>query len=247
MGALAHPHRLEIVDALALGDASPGELMRLTGMASSLLAHHVAALEAAGAITRRTSDADARRSYLSLAWDEPIVAAVAHGALAHGAVAHGALAHSAMASDVATHGSRHDGELRHARTPRVVFVCRGNSARSQLAAAIAAHAGLDAASAGTKPASSINPLAIEALAAKGLSPLDTQPRHTSEVLRAGDVVIAVCDHAHASLGAGRVALHWSIPSPSGTDITEFSRAFDDLESRIIRLRAALGAGHLTAA
>lgn len=248
LGALAHPHRLQIVDALALGDASPGELMHTTGMTSSLLAHHVAALETAGALRRRRSDADARRSYLSLAWDEPIVAAVA--------------SHAAGSPDVAQlapPSRRPPREL----AGRIVFVCKGNSARSQLAAAIAAREGLNAASAGTAPAARIHPFALEVLERQGLAAFASQPRALNEVLTQGDIVVTVCDHAHATLGPASVALHWSMPSPASASqaaaassrdypapagpspaaphLEPFIRAFDDLEPRITRLGAALGA------
>ena len=84
--ALAEPHRLAIVDALALGDLSPGELGERTGQSSNLLAHHLGVLESAGLVRRRRSDGDGRRSYLTLAWENPIVAATAgHGVAPHGA------------------------------------------------------------------------------------------------------------------------------------------------------------------
>jgi ArsR family transcriptional regulator, arsenate/arsenite/antimonite-responsive transcriptional repressor / arsenate reductase (thioredoxin) len=64
--ALGDPGRLAIVDALALGDASPSQLQAELGMASNLLAHHVRVLRAAGAVQRVRSEGDRRRSYLTL-------------------------------------------------------------------------------------------------------------------------------------------------------------------------------------
>jgi ArsR family transcriptional regulator, arsenate/arsenite/antimonite-responsive transcriptional repressor / arsenate reductase (thioredoxin) len=64
--ALGDPGRLAIVDALALGEASPSELQRLLDMPSNLLAHHVRVLERAGVVTRHRSEGDRRRSYLRL-------------------------------------------------------------------------------------------------------------------------------------------------------------------------------------
>lgn len=64
--ALADPARLGIVDALALGDASPSELGARLGLPSNLLAHHLRTLESAGLITRHRSEGDRRRSYLRL-------------------------------------------------------------------------------------------------------------------------------------------------------------------------------------
>lgn len=64
--ALADPARLLIIDTLSLGDAAPSELGALLDMPNNLLAHHTGVLEAVGLITRRRSDADRRRTYLTL-------------------------------------------------------------------------------------------------------------------------------------------------------------------------------------
>lgn len=64
--ALADPARLMVVDALAVGDRSPSELLALLGIPSNLLAHHLGVLERAGVLTRARSEGDRRRSYLRL-------------------------------------------------------------------------------------------------------------------------------------------------------------------------------------
>lgn len=64
--ALADPARLQVVDLLALGDASPGELRTALGMPSNLLAHHLNVLAEAGLVTRSRSEGDRRRSYVRL-------------------------------------------------------------------------------------------------------------------------------------------------------------------------------------
>jgi protein-tyrosine-phosphatase/DNA-binding transcriptional ArsR family regulator len=64
--ALGDPARLSIVDQLALGDASPGELGQALGLATNLLAHHVKVLQKAGVIERGRSEGDQRRTYLRL-------------------------------------------------------------------------------------------------------------------------------------------------------------------------------------
>jgi protein-tyrosine-phosphatase/DNA-binding transcriptional ArsR family regulator len=95
---------------------------------------------------------------------------------------------------------------------RVVFVCSGNSARSQLAAAVwAARTGRPAASAGTRPAARIHPGAQQVARAHGLRLLSDRPRSTAEVLSAGDRIITVCDSADREVDA--VHAHWSIPDP----------------------------------
>jgi protein-tyrosine-phosphatase/DNA-binding transcriptional ArsR family regulator len=64
--ALADPVRLAVVDALALGDASPTELQALLGVPSNLLAHHLKVLEQAGVVERSRSEGDQRRTYIHL-------------------------------------------------------------------------------------------------------------------------------------------------------------------------------------
>ena len=64
--ALGDPTRLAVVDALLLGDVSPGLLAAGLGIGSNLLAHHVKVLESVGLVTRVRSEGDRRRSYLRL-------------------------------------------------------------------------------------------------------------------------------------------------------------------------------------
>ncbi|MCK6210200.1 helix-turn-helix domain-containing protein [Georgenia sp. EYE_87] len=64
--ALADPARLQIVDTLNLGDASPSELAEAIGMPSNLLAHHLKVLEREGIVGRTRSEGDRRRSYVHL-------------------------------------------------------------------------------------------------------------------------------------------------------------------------------------
>jgi protein-tyrosine-phosphatase/DNA-binding HxlR family transcriptional regulator len=65
-GVLADEARLQIVDTLLIGDASPSELATLTGLPSNLLAHHLGVLETHGLIKRSRSEGDRRRSYVRL-------------------------------------------------------------------------------------------------------------------------------------------------------------------------------------
>lgn len=128
----------------------------------------------------------------------------------------------------------------HLAVRRVVFVCTGNSARSQLAAALwHEHSGVPASSAGTHPAERIEPGAITAATRHGLALHAASPRGLEEVLEADDFVVTVCDSAHEKLGhAGR--LHWSVPDPvrEGTDAA-FDAAFEDIAARIQALAPKL--------
>ncbi len=64
--ALADPHRLAVVDALALGDHTPSDLGQALGLPSNLLAHHLDILERAGLVARTQSHGDRRRRYVRL-------------------------------------------------------------------------------------------------------------------------------------------------------------------------------------
>ncbi len=210
--ALAEPHRIAIVDALALEDLSPGELAARTGQRSNLLAHHLGVLEAAGIVRRRRSDGDGRRSYLTLAWDNPVVAATA--------VAGGAPVGSRV----------------------VFVCSANSARSQLAASLMASHGVAEVASAGTEPAARIHPLALAELKARGLAPLAPSPASAAEVLRPHDLVIAVCDHAFEGLGRDRVDLHWSIPDPAQGGADDFRNAFNDLTPRIGRLADALTHG-----
>lgn len=116
---------------------------------------------------------------------------------------------------------------------RVLFVCSGNSARSQLAAALwRERSDIPAASAGTRPAERVAAGAVATAERHGLHLVGATPQHIDDVTEATDFVVTVCDAAHESLGAD-VALHWSIPAPGavGTDAA-YDAAFDDIAARV---------------
>jgi protein-tyrosine-phosphatase len=125
---------------------------------------------------------------------------------------------------------------------RVVFVCINNSARSQLAAALwKRRSKIPTASAGTEPAPRVHPLAAVAAQDHGLSLSYAHTSHVDEVLRADDLVVAVCDNAHEDLGAQAVGrLHWSVPDPVRVGTSDaFDHALRDLADRVDRLAPAV--------
>ncbi len=115
---------------------------------------------------------------------------------------------------------------------RVVFVCSGNSARSQLAAALwATRTGRAASSAGTHPSSRIHPGTVRAARAHGLRLLAARPASTAEVVTPEDAIITVCDSADREVQVGHT--HWSIPDPVPVGTTAaFERTLADLTNRI---------------
>jgi protein-tyrosine-phosphatase len=125
---------------------------------------------------------------------------------------------------------------------RVVFVCTANSARSHLAAALWRRASpVPAVSAGTRPAERIHPGAVDAAGRHQLPLPRLRPRHVSDVLHDGDLVVTVCDLAHEELGA-RAAVHWSVPDPvPAGDPGSFDAALTELDRRVTRLAPRLAA------
>ena len=122
------------------------------------------------------------------------------------------------------------------RPLRVLFVCTGNSARSQMGQTILNSKGRGrfiAESAGSDPAARVHPLAIEALKRHGYFWTGHEPQGIDAVIgQPWDFVITVCDRAREScpLFPGQpVTAHWGMPDPAeaiGTD-RERQRAFDD--------------------
>jgi protein-tyrosine-phosphatase/DNA-binding transcriptional ArsR family regulator len=120
---------------------------------------------------------------------------------------------------------------------RVLFVCTANTARSQLAASLwATLSELPVMSAGTHPATAVDPGARAAARRHGLRlAADVEPQSYDAVRARGDLVVTVCDRAHEELGAAG-AIHWSVPDPVrvGTRAA-FEAAFDDLDHRVTGL------------
>ena len=127
---------------------------------------------------------------------------------------------------------------RHSVEPqRALFVCTGNAARSQLAAALWHDVtGVGAVSAGTHPAAAVHPGAVAAARRAGLDLSTATPRPLDAVRRRPALAITVCDRAHEELDPGPQWLHWSIPDPvpAGTraafdaTVVELRRRIDDL-------------------
>ena len=125
---------------------------------------------------------------------------------------------------------------------KVLFLCTGNSCRSQMAEAIVnARMGGDwqAVSAGTKPAGYIHPKALTVLSEIGI-------QHEGRSKRAGefqgesfDLVVTVCDSAAEEcpvwLGKGK-KVHHSFPDPALTDdLNDFRAVRDDIERVMLAL------------
>ena len=135
---------------------------------------------------------------------------------------------------------------------RILFLCTGNAARSQMAEGLARefHGDqLDVVSAGSRPAGWVHPLAIRALAELGIDAGEQTSKSAEQFLEQHfDVVVTVCDSAAQDCplwpGATRIE-HWPIEDPSyGPDdpATRFDRFIDrrtELMKRIDDLVATL--------
>lgn len=105
----------------------------------------------------------------------------------------------------------------------VLFVCRQNAARSQMAQALLYSLGrrrFQPYSAGTEPAAEIHPLTLETIRNAGLSTVGLYPKNVDSFLAASaprmDFVFIVCDDQNdcslPRLGRPMTA-HWPIPDP----------------------------------
>ena len=134
----------------------------------------------------------------------------------------------------------------------VLFLCTGNSCRSQMAEAIVnARLGETwaAVSAGTQPTGYVHPLALQVLAEIGIVPAQARSKHADEFRQTSfDLVMTVCDDAAENcpvwLGPGR-RLHLSFPDPAKAQgspaevLTAFRQVRDDITERVLMaLRAA---------
>jgi arsenate reductase len=137
---------------------------------------------------------------------------------------------------------------------RVLFLCTGNAARSQMAEALArADHGdvLDPVSAGSRPAEVVHHLAIRAMEEIGISMDGAYTKGAEKFLGASfDVVVTVCDAAAQDCptwpNATRIE-HWSIEDPSWVDpairLERFRETRDDLRRRIDELAESLSPSH----
>lgn len=127
--------------------------------------------------------------------------------------------------------------------PHVLFVCAGNSARSQLAAALLqrrAAGSVAVHSAGTDPAPALDPVVAEVLAEEGIATADAFPKPiTDDVISAADVVVTMgCGEACPVL-PGRRYLDWPVADPAGAGRSEVYAIRDDIDARTSALLAEL--------
>ncbi|MDT3443387.1 MULTISPECIES: ArsR family transcriptional regulator [unclassified Pseudofrankia] len=225
-----HPVRWRLLSELARSDRQVRELTELLGQKQSLVSYHLGQLRSARLVSMRRSSADGRDAYykLDLMRCGELLAAAGGGL-------HPALR---LAPPPAC-------PVEPARTPaRVLFLCTGNSARSQIAEGLLqAQAGgrAVACSAGSHP-KRLHPNAVRVMSVRGIDLSGRRAKHLNAFIgQRFDHVISLCDRVrevcpdfpgHPNL------IHWSIPDPALDGDTDdetypsFERLAVDLETRI---------------
>jgi protein-tyrosine-phosphatase/DNA-binding transcriptional ArsR family regulator len=234
-----HPLRWRLLSELARSDRMVHELTGLVGQPQNLVSYHLGKLRDGRLVAARRSSADGRDAYymVDLARLRTLLAAT-------GAALHPGL-HLAPPPD--------DEDTRPgAASVRVLFLCTGNSARSQMAEALArARSGgtIEAFSAGSRP-KPLHPNTLRVMREQGIDLAGQRSKHLAEFAETSlDRVITLCDRVREvcpEFPGHPDAIHWSIPDPAATGEDDeatypaFQRAAAELETRIGFLIAATG-------
>jgi ArsR family transcriptional regulator, arsenate/arsenite/antimonite-responsive transcriptional repressor / arsenate reductase (thioredoxin) len=225
-----HPVRWRLLSELARSDLRVGELCALADRRQSLVSYHLRQLRDGGLLSTRRSAADGRDTYyvLDLARCGELLSSA-------GVALHPGLAPTPRPGA---------GRVRASAPARVLFLCTGNSARSQIAEALAeglSDGAVSAVSAGSHP-KPLHPNAVRVMRARGIDLAGRRSKHLSEfAAERFDYVISLCDRVREvcpEFPARPGLIHWSIPDPArepGSDEetrSAFERTADELAARI---------------
>src|SRR3954467_10473472 len=216
-----HPLRWRLLSELSRSDRRVGELCELAGRRQSLVSYHLRQLREGGMVSARRSAADGRDTYY-------VLDLARCGAL---------LASAGVALHPGLAGAARQGAVPDAS---VLFLCTGNSSRSQMAEAL--YRG-EAVSAGSHP-KPLHPYAVQVMRDRGIEISARRPKHLSEFAgRRFDYVISLCDRVREvcpQFPGAPEAVHWSIPDPAREDtLPAFERTAAELETRIGFLTEAI--------
>jgi protein-tyrosine-phosphatase/DNA-binding transcriptional ArsR family regulator len=227
-----HPLRWRLLGELGRSDRQVRELCALVGRSQSLVSYHLGRLRAAGMVSMRRSSADRRDAYYSvdLARCEQLLAATG-GALHPGL---------RLAPAASSERRRQPGAAR----PRLLFLCTGNSTRSQIAQALVeqlAGGSIEAFSAGSDP-KPLHANAVRALREHGIDIAGRRTTHLDELAQQTfDYVISLCDRVRElcpEFPDRPDLIHWSIPDPAREGDADaqtypaFQRTATELAARI---------------
>jgi protein-tyrosine-phosphatase len=236
----ADPLRWRLLSELGLSDRRVRELCRLLERPQSLISYHLARLRADGVASSHRSAADRRDFYYTLD-----LGRCAELLARSGGTLHPALRLAAPPPRQWDRGSR-------SARPRVLFLCTGNSARSQIAEALAEEltgGAVEARSAGSHP-KPLHPNAVRVMRERGIDLGGRRSKHLGEVAdERFDYVISLCDRVREvcpEFPGHPELIHWSIPDPAreGDSDAEtypaFGRTADELAARIAFLLELIG-------
>jgi arsenate reductase (thioredoxin) len=125
----------------------------------------------------------------------------------------------------------------------VLFVCTHNAGRSQMAAALLSQAGagrVTVLSAGSQPASELNPAVVQAMAEIGIDISREVPKPlTAGQVEAADVVITMGCGDACPVFPGKRYLDWELPDPAGLPVDDVRPIRDAISARVRALLAEL--------
>ena len=124
---------------------------------------------------------------------------------------------------------------------KVLFLCTGNSCRSQMAEGLLAqYENFESLSAGTVPSKQVNPNAVAVMKEIGIDITNNYPKSVNEFLEKQiDIVFSVCDGAKESCpvfnGEVKKRIHISFEDPDGFGIEKFREVRDLIRVEIDKL------------
>jgi len=128
--------------------------------------------------------------------------------------------------------------------PSALFVCVHNAGRSQMAAGLlSALSGgaVEVRSAGSMPATDINPVAVEAMLELGIDIRAERPKVlTTEAVQASDVVITMGCGDACPIFPGKRYEDWKLDDPAGQGIESVRPIRDEIRVRVLTLLQELG-------
>ncbi|QDY66652.1 arsenate reductase ArsC [Glutamicibacter halophytocola] len=127
--------------------------------------------------------------------------------------------------------------------PSVLFVCIHNAGRSQMAAAYLSHLSegrIEVRSAGSAPADSVNPAAVQAMAEEGIDMSSETPKIlTTEAVKESDVVITMGCGDTCPIFPGKRYEDWKLDDPAGQGVDAVRPIRDEIRNRIEALISEL--------
>lgn len=199
MKALADPYRLHILDLLTQGEACHSELKEQVGLPPNLLSHHLRVLRQAGLVRTRHDTIDGRWIYYAANKDSLTYWRAWMGQFLDPARVQARSALCGPEGQQASSGLLQPEEVERKRKRFVLFLCTGNSCRSQMAEAIVNTRLSDewaAFSAGTQPAGCVHPRAVETLAEIGIDWRGRSAKPADEFRAIPfDLIVTLCDNA----------------------------------------------------